>query len=97
MLLPLPPTLRSRSGSGKSYATRTLSATFNIPAYDLDELFWDPQASTYGVRAAPTVRGRHLALIVQRETRIIEGVYYGWLSPSFAQADSIFLLVGVKI
>src|SRR5215831_518656 len=69
-------------GSGKSYAALQLSRLLGIPAYDLDELFWD--------RAAE--RNARLAAIAQEEIWIIEGVYYGWLGPSFERADRIFVL-----
>src|SRR5262245_27327044 len=80
------------AGSGKSYAARVLSRQFGIPTYDLDELFWDRAAPRYGVRAAVAERDARLASITQEVLWIIEGVYYGWLRPSFARADCIFVL-----
>ncbi|MEE8290829.1 MAG: DNA topology modulation protein FlaR [Candidatus Tectomicrobia bacterium] len=79
-------------GSGKSYAARKLSDALDIPAYDLDELFWDNSAPTYGVRASPEIREQQLTMILQRDAWIIEGVYYRWLYRSFAQADRIGIL-----
>jgi adenylate kinase family enzyme len=79
-------------GSGKSYIARQLSQHCRIPAYDLDELFWDRAALRYGVRAETGERDAHLLAITQGERWIIEGVYYGWLRPSFEQADRIFVL-----
>jgi adenylate kinase family enzyme len=79
-------------GSGKSYAARKLSAALDIPAYDLDELFWDRHAPTYGVPASPELRDHQLTKILQREAWIIEGVYHRWLYHSFAQADRICIL-----
>jgi hypothetical protein len=38
--------------SGKSYAALALSARLGVPAYDLDDLFWDRSAPGYGVRWA---------------------------------------------
>ncbi|HVO88073.1 MAG TPA: DNA topology modulation protein FlaR [Casimicrobiaceae bacterium] len=75
-------------GSGKSYAAGKLSARFGVPAYDLDELFWERPT----VRAERAVRERELAAIVARDGWIIEGVYYGWLAPSFSAADIIIAL-----
>ena len=66
-------------GSGKSYTARRLSHLFAIPAYDLDELFWDRAAPRYGVRAPETERDTRLATIIQGPAWVIEGVYYGWL------------------
>jgi adenylate kinase family enzyme len=79
-------------GSGKSYAALALSTRFSVPAHDLDDLFWDRSAPGYGVRAQTAVRDQQLASIVGRDGWIIEGVYYGWLTPSFAAADIIIAL-----
>jgi adenylate kinase family enzyme len=79
-------------GSGKSYAALALSARLGVPAYDLDDLFWDPAAPTRSVKAQGAVRDQQLADIVAREGWIIEGVYYGWLAPSLAAADVIIAL-----
>ena len=79
-------------GSGKSYIAHQLSQRFGIPAYDLDELFWDRAAPRYGVRAETVERDARLLAITQEKQWIIEGVYYGWLRPSFERADRIFVL-----
>src|SRR5262245_10433346 len=79
-------------GSGKSHAAAMLSAQFDVPAYALDDLFWDRSSASYGVRTDSTVRDQELASIVARDGWIIEGVYYGWLAPSFAAADLIIAL-----
>lgn len=80
-------------GSGKSYLAAKLAERLNIPAYDLDELYWDSTASRYGIRADPSQRDRKLADIVSRGEWIIEGVYYQWLGPSFDAADYIIALM----
>src|SRR5262245_4212531 len=79
-------------GSGKSYVARQLSQHCGIPAYDLDDLFWDRAAPRYGVRAETGERDARLMALTQGEQWIIEGVYYGWLRPSFERADRIFVL-----
>ena len=79
-------------GSGKSYAAHQLSSMLDIPAYELDDLFWDRSAPRYGVRASQTERDARLATITQEATWVIEGVYYGWLRLSFERADRIFVL-----
>jgi len=81
-----------RSWKRKSYIARQLSQRFGIPAYDLDELFWDQAAPRYGVRAETVERDAKLLVITQEKQWIIEGVYYGWLRPSFEWADRIFVL-----
>jgi adenylate kinase family enzyme len=79
-------------GSGKSTLAAQLATAYGIPTYDLDELFWDRQASTYGVRADPTQRDHALALLTMQEAWVIEGVYYKWVTPSFVRAELIILL-----
>jgi adenylate kinase family enzyme len=79
-------------GSGKSYVAAKLAEHFGIPAYDLDDLFWDGTASHYGVRADAGERNRKLAAIVSSDGWIVEGVYYQWLAPSFDVADFIVAL-----
>ncbi len=79
-------------GSGKSFVAAELSHRLGVPAYDLDDLFWDRSASRYGVRSDAAERDRRLAAIVAQDSWIIEGVYYGWLAPSFEAADMILEL-----
>ena len=77
-------------GSGKSYAAARLSSLFDVPAYALDDLYWD--RTTYDVRTEPAARDQQLASLVERDGWIIEGVYYGWVAASFAAADIIIVL-----
>jgi adenylate kinase family enzyme len=79
-------------GSGKTYAARRLSHLLGIPTYDLDDLFWDSAAQSYGVRASDADRDAKLKAITDEAAWIIEGVYYRWLRPSFERADIIFVL-----
>jgi adenylate kinase family enzyme len=79
-------------GSGKSFVAAELSRRLGVPAYDLDDLFWDSSSLGYGVRADTAERDRRLAAIVAQDGWIIEGVYYGWLAPSFDAADIIIEL-----
>lgn len=79
-------------GSGKSSVAGALSRRLGVPAYDLDDLFWASRASGYGVRAAAEERDRRLAAIVAQDGWVIEGVYYGWLGPSFDRADLVIEL-----
>ena len=79
-------------GSGKSSVAAKIAATFGIAAYDLDDLFWDPAAPTYGVRADKEQRDQALAALMRQESWVIEGAYYKWLTPSFERADLIVLL-----
>ena len=79
-------------GSGKSFVAAELSCRLGVPAYDLDDLFWDSSALEYGVRSDAAERNRRLAAIAAQDGWIIEGVYYGWLAPSFEAADIIIEL-----
>jgi adenylate kinase family enzyme len=79
-------------GSGKSYIAARVAAVYGMITYDLDELFWDRGAGTYGVRADPKERDRALALLSMQEAWVIEGAYYTWVTPSFVRADLIIIL-----
>jgi adenylate kinase family enzyme len=79
-------------GSGKTYAARHLSDSLGIPTCDLDDLFWDSAAQSYGVRASDNDRDAKLLSITDKDKWVIEGVYYRWLKPSFERADIIFVL-----
>ena len=79
-------------GSGKSYAARHLSHRLGVPAYDLDDLFWNRAAQSYGMRASEVDRDTRLVAITQEDAWVIEGVYYRWLKPSFERANIIFVL-----
>lgn len=81
------------TGSGKTYVAKLLSRQLNVPAFDLDDLFWDRSAPTYGVRALGDVRDRKLAEIVAGDAWIIEGVYHQWVGPSIDRAEVILALV----
>jgi adenylate kinase family enzyme len=81
------------TGSGKTYIANLLSRRLGVCVFDLDDLFWDRSAPTYGVRAAADVRDRKLAEIVAGDAWIIEGVYHQWVGPSFDRAEVILALV----
>jgi adenylate kinase family enzyme len=79
-------------GSGKTWLAEHVSATFNVPAFDLDDIFWDRSANRYGVRNSPEKRDAELRAIINRESWIVEGVYYAWLMNSFEKSDLIAVL-----
>ncbi|HVT90620.1 MAG TPA: hypothetical protein VHD56_17325 [Tepidisphaeraceae bacterium] len=81
------------TGSGKTHIAGILSRKLSIPAFDLDDLFWDRTSPTYGVRAAENVRSLKLMEIVARDEWIIEGVYHQWVGASFDRAEIIVALV----
>jgi adenylate kinase family enzyme len=71
------------SGSGKSTIAARIAAEFGIPAYDLDDLFWDNAAPTFDTRADPAQRDQALMALVRRDA---------WVIPSFERADLIIVL-----
>jgi adenylate kinase family enzyme len=79
-------------GSGKSYAARHLSSHLGIPAYDLDDLFWDRAAQRYGARTSEIDRDARLLAITKEDAWVIEGGYYRWLKPSFERSEIICVL-----
>lgn len=78
-------------GSGKTYSANKLEKRTNLTAYDLDKIFWDQSQASY-VRATEKVRADKLREILAKDSWIIEGVYYKWLSESFHKADVIVIL-----
>jgi adenylate kinase family enzyme len=58
-------------GSGKSYAARHLSTRLGMPAYDLDDLFWDRATQNYGVRASEIERDARLVAITQQDAWVM--------------------------
>ena len=79
-------------GTGKSFAAGVLARSLGVTAYELDDIFWDRQAASYGMRADVVARDRELAQIVHQDGWIIEGAYYAWVGPSFDSADVIIAL-----
>ena len=79
-------------GSGKTWLADRLSAEFNVPAFDLDDIFWDRNANRYGIRNSPEKRHAELRAILRHKSWIVEGVYYAWLMESFHDADLIVIL-----
>lgn len=79
-------------GSGKSYMAKLISNKMNIKNYDLDNIFWDNSTDTFGTKADTKIRDKKLNDILLKESWIIEGVYYSWLSDSFDKANIIIVL-----
>jgi len=79
-------------GSGKSYASKKLSDLLKIKYFDLDDLYYDNKAKSYGQMTPEKIRGKKLKDILKEESWIIEGVYFYWLSSSFSDADHIIIL-----
>lgn len=79
-------------GSGKTYIANRLSKILDIICYDLDDVFWDNDANTYGIKALEHVRDKKIEEILKNDSWIIEGVYHKWLFESFKNADIIFIL-----
>jgi len=80
-------------GSGKTSAGVALSQRFSLLHLDLDEIFWEREATTFGTKADPKVRDAALAEFIAQSAWIVEGVYVGnWVLPSFAAADSVIAL-----
>lgn len=80
------------SGSGKTYLANKLARSNNIEHYDLDDIQWDNNSETYGVKRAKEERKSMLREILDKDDWIIEGVYYKWVEEAFSQADVIYVL-----
>jgi adenylate kinase family enzyme len=79
-------------GGGKTWLAKHLSHKYNVPTFDLDDIFWDRNAGRYGVKAAPEKRDSDLNAILNKNSWIVEGVYYSWLMRSFQLSDRIIVL-----
>ena len=80
------------SGTGKTYFAKRLSNKYNIPHYDLDNIYWDNSSQKYGIKTEIEKRDKLLLNILEKDDWIIEGIYYKWLEQSFKNADIIYIL-----
>ena len=80
------------SGTGKTYLAKKLSNKYNIPHYDLDNIYWDNSSEKYGIKTEVEKRDKLLQKILEKDDWIIEGIYYKWLEQSFKNADIIYIL-----
>ena len=80
------------SGTGKTYLAKKLSNKYNIPHYDLDNIYWDNSFQKYGIKTEIEKRDKLLQDILEEDSWIIEGIYYKWLEQSFKEADIIYIL-----
>ena len=80
------------SGTGKTYLAKKLSNKYNIPHYDLDNIHWDNSSEKYGIKTKVEKRDKLLQNILEKDSWIIEGIYYKWLEQSFKDADIIYIL-----
>ncbi len=80
------------SGSGKTYLAEALSHKYNIPHFDLDEIYWDNHAEEYGVKMPIEKRNELLQKLLANDDYIIEGIYYAWVQQSFDKTDKIYVL-----
>ena len=71
---------------------RNLSNKYNIPHYDLDNIYWDNSSQKYGIKTEIEKRDKLLQDILEEDSWIIEGIYYKWLEQSFKDADIIYVL-----
>lgn len=79
------------TGSGKTYLAKQLSEQLTIPCFELDKVMWSGSVEMAGKN--PTeIRDNLLNDIINKDSWIVEGVYYKWLSQSFALADKIIFL-----
>ncbi|WLR54199.1 AAA family ATPase [Mesobacillus subterraneus] len=78
-------------GSGKTTLSRSLSARFNLPHHELDNVVWQ-RTDTGDIRRSEKERDEYLKSIVKTDSWIIEGVHYEWVAESFEKADMIIFL-----
>ena len=77
---------------GKTYLAKKLSNKYNIPHYDLDNIYWDNSSQKYEIKTEIKKRDKLFQNILEKDDQIIEGIYYKWLEQSFKNADIIYIL-----
>jgi len=80
------------SGTGKTYFAKKLLNKYNIPYFDLDNIYWDNSSQKYGIKTKIEKRDKLFQNILEKDDWIIEGIYYKWLEQSFKNADIIYIL-----
>ncbi|MDP6823091.1 MAG: DNA topology modulation protein FlaR [Dehalococcoidia bacterium] len=80
------------SCAGKTTIARALSDRLGIAYHALDDMHWDNSGGYLGIRRDPEERQRLLSGVLDRESWIVEGVYYNWLADAFQAADVIVIL-----
>ena len=61
------------------YLAKKLSNKYNIPHFDLDNIYWDNSSEKYGVKIEIEKRNKLLQNILEKDDWIIEEIYYKWL------------------
>lgn len=80
------------SGSGKTTIAKQLSNMLKIPHTDLDAIFWEPQANTFGVKREAIIRDAMYQNLINQKSWIIEGAYLSWPAHGFRLADKLIFL-----
>lgn len=79
-------------GSGKTHPAEKLSKELGIQHYGLDDIQWDNDSDSYGIKRAPDERDRLLTAVLNQADWVIGGVYYAWCQQCFSDADIIYIL-----
>ena len=79
-------------GSGKTYLADKLARHLLVPVCNLDDIYWDNASGKQGQFMPEDIRDQNLAAILQKQSWVIEGIYYKWLAQSFAAADVIIII-----
>ncbi len=73
-----------RSWKRKNLCSTTSIGFLGIPTYDLDDLFWDSAAQSYGVRASDTDRDIVLSITSKRTPAPNTAIIASFKSAAFA-------------
>ena len=78
------------SGSGTSYLAKKLSNKYNIPHFDLDDIFWEKK---FTVKRIEDDNKKLLSDIIQNnKSWIIEGIFTSFVSKAILNSDKIIWL-----
>ncbi len=80
------------SGSGKTTIAKKISEKLEISHTDLDDIFWDNSANSFGIKRDENIRTNMYKDILKKDKWIIEGAYLVWPFEGFNKADVLIFL-----
>lgn len=79
------------TGSGKTHLAQVISKRYNLPYGELDAVMWSGRTE-FADKNPSAVRDELLHKIIDKDSWIVEGIYYKWLNKSFERAELIIFL-----
>ncbi len=80
------------AGSGKTTLAKQASKVLSCSHTDLDDIFWDNQQNSFGIKRDESTRNEINEKVLNQESWIIEGAYLSWPEEGFKYADKLIFL-----